>query len=263
MSSVSLSAVAYQRILQCMLDHSLSGDRRISESELARKLGISRTPIREAICRLESEGLLYQVVGSGTYIARPDRKKLLDAFDVREALECQAVVKATKRMSVRERTELKLQCDNMHAAISALRDSGEKVMTGDALKQFLVSDLKFHLLLLRAANNQFAMKIVTDSRIRDYVFGDSTHERTLRHLAWVWLLHARVSREVQRKNARKAQYWMRRHIRQSRNDALVALQKSRTAGSPRQPAPPELTNLLQSVCEELAVISTPPAESSE
>jgi len=257
MASQSLSTVAYYRILQCLLDQSLPTEKRISESALAKTLGISRTPVREAINRLESEGYLYQVAGSGTFRAEPDRQQLIEAFAVREALECQAVGKATRRMTAAERIELKLQCDNMHAAATALRDSGDTYLAGEPLKQYLVADLKFHLLLLKAANNRTALKIVTDRRIRDCAFGDSSHHRTLSHVAQVWLVHARIARAVRRKDAKAARHWMRQHIRGSLRDALTALKEWQTNRTPRSSVPSEVSALLEEVVRQNTVVPVP------
>lgn len=253
MASESLSTQAYYRILQCLLNQSLPTEKRISESALAKQLGISRTPVREAINRLESEGYLYQVAGSGTFRAEPDRQQLIEAYEIRQALECQAAVKATKRMTPSERIELKLQCDNMHAAIRAMRDSGATFLTGEPLKQYLVADLKFHLLILRAANNRTALKIVTDRRIRDCAFGDTSHHRTLSHVSQVWLVHARIARAVGRKNPRAAKYWMRQHIRGSLRDALVALKEWQTTRTPRNSVPNEVSALLEEVVKQNTV----------
>lgn len=252
-----LSTQAYYRILQCLLDQSLPTDKRISESALAKQLGISRTPVREAINRLESEGYLYQIAGSGTFRAEPDRQQLIEAYEVREALEGQAAAKATLRMTPSERVELKLQCDNMHTAIRAMRDSGDDFLTGEPLKQYLVADLKFHLLLLRAANNRTVLKIVTDRRIRDCAFGDTSHHRTLSHVSQVWLVHARIARAVGRKNPKAARYWMRQHIRSSRRDALIALKEWQTTRTPRSSVPSEVSALLEEVVKQTTVPPTP------
>lgn len=247
MATDSLSSVAYYRILQCLLDQSLPVQQKISETALAKQLGISRTPIREAIRRLESEGFLYQVAGSGTFRSEPDRTQLIEAYEIREALECQAVTKATRLMTPRELAELQLQCDNMHSAIAAYRASGEEDMSGERLKQYLVADLKFHLLLLQAANNRTAMKIVTDRRIRDCAFGDSSHCRTLHHLSQVWLLHARIARSVKKRDSKSARKWMRKHIRASLHDALAAFDDWQTNKSPRRSMPTEVNSLLEDV----------------
>jgi len=248
----SLGQQAYYRILQCLIDHSLPIGQRISEPALAKQLGISRTPVREALSRLESEGYLYQVVGSGTFRTEPERQQLLEAYEVREALECQAAGNAAKRMSAQERIELQLQCDNMHTAIRAFRSSGENFMTGEPLKQYLVADLKFHLLLLSAANNSTAMKIVTDRRIRDCVFGDSSHRRNLTHLAKVWRVHSRIAKSVQGADARGARYWMRKHIRASRQDAIIALEEWLADRQPRKSVPNEVSSMLEEVVKQLA-----------
>jgi len=252
MTSESLSHVAYYQILQCLIDHSLPIGQRISEPALARQLGISRTPVREALSRLESEGYLYQVAGSGTFRTEPERQQVLEAYEVREALECQAAGNAARRMSSQERIELKLQCDNMHAAIRAFRDSGGDFMTGEPLQQYLVSDLKFHLLLLRAANNLTAMKIVTDRRIRDCVFGDSSHHRNLTHLAKVWRVHSRIAQSVQISDSKGARYWMRKHIRASRDDALIALDEWLVSRRPRSSVPSEVSSILEDVVRQLS-----------
>jgi DNA-binding GntR family transcriptional regulator len=216
-----LSQMAYRKIRQAFIDQSISLDSRISEAALAKKLGISRTPVREAIQRLRSEGLLYQVPKSGTFVVHPDRNQLIDAYGVREALECQAARVATRKMEPRERAELRAHCDSMHAAIVAMRDAKMDEIADLPLQQYLAADLAFHALLLSSAGNEMATRIVMDNRMRARIFGMRSHRRTLHHVSWVWAIHSRIARAVQKRDARQAQYWMRKHIRNSLRDALA------------------------------------------
>lgn len=258
--STPLSQRAYEHIQQKLLDESISAGMRISETKLAQELGISRTPVREAIRRLQSEGLLYQVPSSGTFLAQPDRSQLIEAYEVREALECMAVVKATRRMTPKERTELQLLCKKMHAAAVAMRDAKAEVLDGEPLRQFLTADLAFHLLLLRAAGNQLAMKIVADSHVRNRVFGYRSHRRGLHHVAWVWLIHARIARAVLRRDPQAARAWMKRHIRASLRDALAAFDEQMAQRTAGPTAPIGLTQALEELAARLVGEPTDPAK---
>ena len=82
----TLSDVAYRHISKKLVSGELVAGQKLSEQTIAAECGISRTPVREAVRRLTEEGLLYQIPSSGTYVARPDRRQLIDAFDVRMAL---------------------------------------------------------------------------------------------------------------------------------------------------------------------------------
>ncbi len=128
-------------------------------------------------------------------------------------------------MKSQQRIELTQSLGKMHTAIRAFRDSGEKFLDGQLLCEFLTADLAFHLLLLTAAGNQLAMKIVNDVHMRNRVYGYRTHRRDLRHLSRVLLLHGRIARAVHNRDARAARYWMRHHVRASLRDVLEANDK--------------------------------------
>ena len=93
-STSSLSQIAYQKIRQRLFASDFHAEDRISETVLASQLGISRTPVREAIRRLQNEGLLHQIPRKGTFVVQPDRDELIETYDVRRALECMAARKA-------------------------------------------------------------------------------------------------------------------------------------------------------------------------
>ncbi|MEP7276539.1 MAG: GntR family transcriptional regulator, partial [Betaproteobacteria bacterium] len=94
-------------------DEILSGRMRpgqaLSENELAQRLGLSRTPIREAIIRLESEGLLTVRPQVGTTVAPIDVEAVADVQFLREAIECRTVALAAKRATAADARELRSQ----------------------------------------------------------------------------------------------------------------------------------------------------------
>ena len=246
--SSSLSDVAYNYIRRKLLSEMLPAGAKVSEHALSRELGISRTPVREAIRRLESEGMLHQVASSGTFVAESDRRALVDVYEVRMALEAWAVKKATKRMRAQQVLELGRLCEQMRDAIRMFRDSGSPAMDGPALRQYLTADLAFHLLLLRVAGNRYALKLIGDVHVRSAIFGYRSHDRDLHHVARTWLFHARVARAVRQRNGRTAQFWLERHMRASLRGALEAFDTRGPHSS--QPPPSDLTEALEALIAE-------------
>lgn len=228
----SLSQNAYERIQAMLLRSDIVSGAKISEEKLATELGISRTPVREAIRRLQFEGVLYQRPSSGTFVASPNRRALIETYEVRMALEQFAVQKAVRRMTSADVAELDRYCRDMLNAVRAFRDSGLPVMDGAALRDFLVADLSFHMLLMKSAGNQYMLKLIGDVHVRNRIFGSHSHKRTLRHAAKVWQFHARIARAVRIRDAASARRWLIRHMKMSLREALKTFDRSRKTELP-------------------------------
>ena len=241
----NLSDKAYRLITKKLLTEELAPGHKISEQQLASEYGISRTPVREAVRRLTEEGVLYQVPSSGTYVARVDRHHLTDAYEVRMALECFAVERAVKSLKKEARQELRRLSDAMHDIIVKMRKKKQTVLDGQPLIAFLSADLSFHLLLLQAAGNRLALKIVSSAYQRNQFFGHHSHRRDLNHLAWVWMHHAKIERAVRRGDARGAKHWLKAHITRSLADALAAFDQAaaHASESARDPVNAALSSL--------------------
>jgi DNA-binding GntR family transcriptional regulator len=224
----SLSDIAYRHITKKLIASELVPGQKISEQTIASECAISRTPVREAIRQLTEEGILFQIPSSGTYVARPDRRQLIDAYEVRLALECFAIDQAVKNLTKETRQELRRLCDEMYAIIISLRTKQNPTLEGPHLVTFLSDDLSFHLLLMKAAGNRLAIKIVTNAYQRNHFFGHHSHRRDLHHLAWVWRHHAMIERAIRRGAPDAARRWMTAHIARSLRDALAAFDRAAT-----------------------------------
>jgi DNA-binding GntR family transcriptional regulator len=246
-----LAQLAYQHLQEQLWSGGLAAGEKISEARLAAELGMSRTPVREAIRRMEVEGVVTQVPSSGTYVAVPERAEIVEAYEVRMAIENFAVRKATRRMKPAQAVELQKLCDQMREAIRAFRKSKKQVMTGEPLRRYLNADLGFHLLLLKAADNRRALTIFGDVNLRSAIFGCRSHQRDLHHVAWVWLLHARVARAVRRRDAVAAARWLEAHMQASMNAALEAYDARRGRREPSAAHPPKLTEAMSALIAEL------------
>lgn len=115
----------------------------LGEVALARSLGISRGPLREALGQLAAEGLVTIVPRRGAVVRRLTRQEFIDAYQVREALESLAIRLAVPRLSFADREELHTMCEQMEEAAA----SGE-------IDGFFDINREFHAKLVRASGNQ-------------------------------------------------------------------------------------------------------------
>src|SRR5690348_16382159 len=95
----TLSDQALERITELIIRGDLEPGSRVQEAVLARQLGISRGPLREAISRLEGRGLLIRVPHIGVKVANPSLEEILDLYMMREVLEGLACRLAAERLS--------------------------------------------------------------------------------------------------------------------------------------------------------------------
>jgi DNA-binding GntR family transcriptional regulator len=98
-SGVPARIQVYDALREAIVGAELAPGRQLSENELAARLGVSRTPIREALVRLREDRLVNIVPQLGTFVARISEQAVADAQFVREALECAAVRCAADRMT--------------------------------------------------------------------------------------------------------------------------------------------------------------------
>jgi DNA-binding GntR family transcriptional regulator len=224
--STSLNDLAYAHICRLLVEDKIFPDQRLSEQLLAQELGISRTPVREAIRRLRSEGILHQVPSSGTYLVSPSYGGIQEIYDIREAIECYLVKKAIPRMSQRDYRRIHGKYLEMENAVEQMKTNGDPYLTGKPLTQFLQADWSFHRYLLEAADNQYALKILDDAQFKGCIFGIRSHRRNLEHLTRVLTVHRRIARLASKGNAVAAVHWLRFHIRESRREALAAIRET-------------------------------------
>src|SRR3954469_20008540 len=110
---MSLAQKAYDHLQEGVLSGRLRSGTVISEQALARELGISRTPVGEAIRQLVREGLVEQVPRYGTIVRSIDRRELIDLYEMREAIESYAAAKAAELVSDAALDRLQQFCDVM------------------------------------------------------------------------------------------------------------------------------------------------------
>ena len=216
----SLQQHAYEFIQRRIADGSLAAGTLISEQTLARELGISRTPVREAIGRLQTEGLLESLPKRGTLVRRLDRNDLIELYEMREAMESFAASRAAGRIESAEVEQLHSICDDMSRMVDELRDSDNTVLDSEQMRRHLALDMALHMTIIRAAGNSRIFKVVSDSRLLTRVLWAPRQEHDLTVLTEAHDHHTRIVSHIEAHEAEAAGKLMAEHIRVSLQRAL-------------------------------------------
>jgi DNA-binding GntR family transcriptional regulator len=144
----ALRDAAVLRIREAIVQGELKPGQRILEVEMAKKLGISRAPIREAIRQLESEGLVVSMAHRGTYVTMLSPQDAREIFSLRAALEGLAVMLVVQSKNTEIQSRLAKTVDEMQACVEAADSDG-----------VIQADFRFHETLCRAANHQRLLDI--------------------------------------------------------------------------------------------------------
>ena len=137
-----LRDVVFNTLREAILKGELKPGERLMELQLAAKLGVSRTPIREAIRMLEQEGLAVTIPRKGAEVARMTEKDMEDVLQIRDALDELAASIACEQISEEELAELR---HTMH-------EFEESTKTGD-VKRIAEADVRFHDIIYHATRN--------------------------------------------------------------------------------------------------------------
>ena len=149
------SDYAYQELRHQIITKQLKPGQRLPEVSIAVRMGVSRTPVREALRRLGTEGLVNIIPNSGARLAAPTQREIEDTFLVREQLEVLAIRLAAERIDDRHLRRLE------EAMIEEARAIDEK-----KLEAYLEVNESFHTTIADASGNKVLAKLVKDIIVR-------------------------------------------------------------------------------------------------
>ena len=223
----SLKQRAYEHIRKKLLTGEFPPGVRLSNRALAKELGISFIPVREAISRLGSEGLVDLRPGVGCFVVRPSRQELEEIYDIREALECHAVEKALGRLTRADLAEMTRWTDVMARVAGKLNGSTQGRDVGSLVEEWVQADTSFHLAFLHAAGNNRAAQIVQGLRTMAHIFGGAWKLLPLHDLKRVCRDHREIVRALREGDGDRARSALARHIRKGLQDVLLTLDRTR------------------------------------
>lgn len=154
-----LRDVVFNTLRQAILKGELEPGERLMEIQLADRLGVSRTPIREAIRKLELEGLVLMIPRKGAEVAEITEKSLKDVLEIRRALEDLAVRLACEKITKEELKELKKAGDDF-----------KKVLKSQDITEVAEADVRFHDVIYMATDNPKLIQLLNNFREQMYRF---------------------------------------------------------------------------------------------
>jgi DNA-binding GntR family transcriptional regulator len=155
---LSLSERVYIRIREMILNMELPPGSRLKDFELANRLGVSNTPLREAIRRLAAESLVETLPRRGTFVKKLSIEEVERLYEIRTALEVLATRLASQRAS-EETLEEVLRASDQHI----------KAVQRGNLQEYLALDRRFHELIAEGANNPILVSMLSSLADRIHI----------------------------------------------------------------------------------------------
>jgi DNA-binding GntR family transcriptional regulator len=146
-----LREVVFNTLRKAILTGELKPGERLMEIHLANQLGVSRTPIREAIRKLELEGLVVMMPRRGAEVAQITEKSLRDVLEVRRSLDALCAELACDRITGEELEKLKTACEQF-----------EKAAGTDDVAEIAKADVALHDIIVQATRNRRLIQIVNN-----------------------------------------------------------------------------------------------------
>jgi DNA-binding GntR family transcriptional regulator len=202
------SAVA-ARIREAIIGGMLHPGERLKEEQLARELGTSRTPVREALRMLQSEGLIVALPNRGAVVRSYRLAELEEMYDLRELLEGHAARRAAERITTDEVAELSASCDRF-----------AELITGADLPSLVEENAFFHGTILRASDSERLTAMVQEVIslplvYRSYIWYSPEQAQAS------YGFHRRLVKALDGRDAPRAEQVMREHVSAARS-VLVA-----------------------------------------
>lgn len=230
---------AYDHIRQKLVTGQLVPGTRLVNRTLAEEIGSSAIPVREALSRLASEGLVSYIPGAGAYVREPDRAELAQLYGLREAIETYAAQEAARLATEDELHELRTCCREFHTISRELQSSGQPHATAEQMQRWVDCDARYHDILMTAARNPWLTKVVTDFRLVSQIFARQRSEPALLTLsvaADTWRSHHRLVDALARHDEEQARHWMSLQLRHGRRQVLDYLDRQQRSPAHKGPA---------------------------
>lgn len=188
-----MSDLAYQELRDAILSGQLGPAARLNQDELARRLGVSRAPVRDALNRLEAEGLVKTLSRTGgVVVAEASEQEMVGIYELRAILDASSTRLACERMS-----------DEDLARLRVIVDETERVTQAKDLQAIVQAHAQFHYLIYAACGNPELARVAQNLWDRSYryrVLALSTAENAHRGLAQ----HRAILSALQARDAQRA-----------------------------------------------------------
>lgn len=209
-----LRDVIFNTIREAIISGELKPGERLMEVQLAEKMGVSRTPVREAIRKLELEGLVEMIPRKGAHVAEVSVKDIMDVLEVRASMDGLATSLASQRITPDEVKEL-------NHVLSQFVTNVEKENVSGTIKK----DVEFHDVIYRASRNDKLLQISNSLREQVHRFriiylkGTGSTKDVIKE-------HEQIVEAIVTKDSQLAQKIAYDHIRKQEESIIKALKRN-------------------------------------
>ncbi|MFZ5646213.1 MAG: GntR family transcriptional regulator [Bacillota bacterium] len=210
-----LREMVFESLREAIIQGRLKPGERLMEMQLAEEMGVSRTPVREAIRKLELEGFVVMIPRKGAYVSGISVKDIVDVFEVRAALEALAAGLAAERVTDKELEEL----ERSLVQATELGDKAE-------LDAIVETDTNFHELIYKACRNERLVQIVTHLKEQIQRFRTTSLSQPGRSKDALYE-HRAIVEAISERNTDLAQALAREHVENAEQSLLNALREAK------------------------------------
>jgi len=211
-SNLSLGSRAYQELKRTILEGRVAPGEKLNEVELARALGISRTPVREAINRLGKEGLVEIFPQRGAFVVQFSEKDIFELFLIRENLEGLAARLAADRIT-----------DSSLARLECCVHGFKEPFSDKDIQRYAREDFRFHQSIVTLSDARRLIQLVSSLHDHIRIFRLTTRgvsDRMKSSLAE----HRFIIEALRKKDPEESEERMRQHIRRVRDGVMENIQ---------------------------------------
>lgn len=220
LKNVSLSEQIYNLLKKQIIDGKINHGERLVIDKIANEIGVSSTPVRDALRLLVSSGFAEKKNNDGIFIIDLSKKDVIELFDMREVLEGLAVRLLTKKLDCKE-----IECTELKTLKVEFEEKEKELLERNKDIPHEL-DIKLHDLLLKLSPNKRLKKQIKlmmnqtyrirklqhQSKVRDI----DNHERLLRETQE----HINIIDSILKGESEEAEYLMREHIKNAKKDIL-------------------------------------------
>lgn len=209
-----LRELVFETLRQSIIDGILEPGERLMEVQLAEEMGVSRTPVREAIRKLELEGFVVMIPRKGAYVADISTKDITDVFEIRAALESLACGLAAERITDDELDQLERELVRVAEAVER-----------NDLEKLIEIDTSFHDIIYKASRNDRLAQIINNLREQIQRFR-STSLAAPGRMKVALEEHKRIVEALAERNVNLAQALALEHVENAENKLLEAIRNN-------------------------------------
>ena len=200
-----LRDVVFENLRGAIVESKLKPGQRLMEVQLAEQLGVSRTPVREAIRKLELEGLVVMIPRKGAYVANMSLKDVIDVLEIRASLEGLAASLAAERITDEDIKKLE----------SIVEEFNDSINESD-VEALLRKDVEFHECIFKSTNNKKLHQLINSLWEQVYRFRVtyiSDYDSTVNIVEE----HKMILDAIKRRDSKLAKQYAMQHIQTAEN----------------------------------------------